>query len=452
MRQIRLNGTQSRLTAVVIGLAGCAAFSLGDHFNEEMKLAPNDGVVDQAFGHAVSIDAGIIAVGAKGDDDLGAQSGSAYVFSTATGIQIAKLVPDDGAAGDEFGCSIAISGGVVAVGARFDDDHGENSGAAYLFDAVTGDQLAKLLPDDGQAGDEFGYSIAMSGGVVAVGAIRDDDLGDSSGSVYLFDASTGAQLQKLLPDEGAANQSFGVSVAMDDGVVAVGSRSYFVLGEGFTLGAVYLFDVSTGDQINRLSAGNGTWTDFFGDAIDIDNGLVAVGAWARSIFFDHSGAAYVFDASTGDQVSYIVPSDGHDRDHFGISVAIDDGVVAIGSHQDGDNGFNAGSAYLYDAVSGSRIDKLLAHDGSAFDYFGESIAIEHGRVVVGAVGDEDNGSNSGSVYVFDSVCRADFNGDGLLDFFDVSSFLNASPDFNGDGVFDFFDVAGFLNAFSAGCP
>ena len=141
------------------------------------------------------------------------------------------------------------------------------------------------------------------------------------------------------------------------------------------------------------------WTDFFADTIDIDNGLVAVGAWAKSIFFDHSGAAYVFDASTGSQIAYIVPEDGHDRDHFGISVSIDQGIVAIGAHQDGDNGFNAGSAYLFDALTGDRIDKLLASDGVAFDLFGTSVVIESGVVAVGAIGDDDN---AGAACIFGS--------------------------------------------------
>lgn len=428
---------------------------------EDLKITPTDGRAAQEFGCATAIDAGVLLVGARSDGDSGPDSGAAYLFDSSNGSQIAKLIANDGAAGDRFGFSVAIADGVVAIGAPNDVHAGIASGSVYLFDATTGVLQAKLLPSDPDEGDQFGYSVAVSGGVVAVGAIGNDDHGEASGSAYLFNASSGSQLAKLLPEEGAANQSFGVSIAMDGNTVAVGSRMYFVLGEGFTLGAVRLFDVSSGGFLRTLTAQNGTWTDFFAESIDIDEGLVAVGAWARSIFFDHSGAAYVFDAATGEQISYIFPADGHDRDNFGISVSLDDGVLAIGAHQDGDIGWVAGSAYLFDAENGSQIDKLLASDGATFDYFGTSVCIDAGVVAIGAIGDEDNGADSGSVYVFgdsDGACLADLTGDGILDLADVQAFVSGftaqdpAADIDNSGVFDLADVRAFVLAFTTGCP
>ncbi|MCH8165628.1 MAG: FG-GAP repeat protein, partial [Planctomycetes bacterium] len=116
-------------------------------------------------------------------------SGSAYLFDSTTGRQIAKLLPDDGAAGDEFGISVAISGATTIVGARWVDDNGDFSGSAYLLDSTTGRQIVKLLPDDGAAIDEFGISVAISGATAIVGAYLDDDNGTNSGSAYLFDAA-----------------------------------------------------------------------------------------------------------------------------------------------------------------------------------------------------------------------------------------------------------------------
>ncbi|MCH8165013.1 MAG: FG-GAP repeat protein, partial [Planctomycetes bacterium] len=97
---------------------------------------------------------------------------------------------NDGAADDFFGFSVAISGATAIVGAFQDDDNGAaNSGSAYLFDTTTGRQIAKLLADDGAAQDLFGYSVAISGETAIVGAYFDDDNGSNSGSAYLFDAA-----------------------------------------------------------------------------------------------------------------------------------------------------------------------------------------------------------------------------------------------------------------------
>lgn len=449
---------KTQVAAVLFGFGTLISPALGGVINEDYKVMASDGAADNEFGFAVDTDSGIIAVGARNDDENGVNSGAAYLINAATGVQIAKLLPDDGAPGDEFGFSISIKDGIVAVGAPRNEHGGTASGSVYLFDASTGAQLAKLTPNDAEAGDEFGNSIAIDNGIVAVGAWRDDDLGDGSGAAYLFDASTGDQLDKLLPDTGNNFQTFGVSIAMDAGIVAIGARTYFSLGDGFTFAKVYLFDVFSGNQTHILQADienfNGDFGGQFGDSVDIDNGIVAVGAWGRSIFFDHSGAAYLFDADTGSQLAFIFPEDGADRDHFGVAISIDNGTVAIGAHQDGDNGFNAGSAYLYDTASGSLNDKLLASDGAEFDLFGSSIAMDNGMVVVGATGFSDS-DFAGAVYVFgegNASCEADLNGDGELNFFDISEFLNSIPDFNSDGDFNFFDVSAFLSAFSAGCP
>lgn len=396
------------LAALSIGLV-CSAPAGATVMGEDLKLLAGDGEVGDQFGFSVAIRDGIIAVGAPSNDENGVDSGSAYLFDAMTGDELWRLTPDDGASGDGFGYSIDMADGIVAVGARLEDENGADAGAAYLFSVSTGEQLMKLLPGDGAAGDEFGTSIAIDDGTVAVGAMRDDDLGDASGSVYLFDASTGEEIDKLLPAEGAANQNFGVSMAMDGDVLAIGARAYFVLGEGFVLGTVYLFDVTTGDLVDELVADNGSWTDMFGDAVDIDGGTVVVGAPGRSVFFDHSGAAYLFDAATGSQLAYFYPADGHDRDHFGTSVSIHGVRIAIGAHKDGDRGWDAGSAYLYDTADVTLVHKLLMSDGAEFDRFGTAIALEGGTVASGATGFGTSGTETGYVGVFggETVLAAD---------------------------------------------
>ncbi len=146
---------------------------------QRAKLLPNDGAADDPGGK-FAISGTTAIVGARGDDDNGDNSGSAYLFNTTSGQQIAKLLPDDGGADDLFGFGVAISGTIAIVGAYRNDDNGEGSGLAYVFDITTGQQLAQLLPDDGAAGDEFGYSASISGNIAVIGARRHDDDGDDS--------------------------------------------------------------------------------------------------------------------------------------------------------------------------------------------------------------------------------------------------------------------------------
>ncbi len=232
--------------AMAVGFA--AAPTLGQVINEDLKLLHNDGAEIDNFGGSIAIDNGVVAVGARFDNDNGNLSGSAYLFDASTGAQLFKLLASDGAANDWFGSSIDIDididtdQGVVAVGARYDDDHGLESGSAYLFDATTGAEIAKLLPSDGAAGDWFGHTIAVDHGVVAVGAVWDQDNGDLSGSAYLFDASNGAEIAKLLPSDGAAGDWFGWSIAIDNGVVAAGAP---VDEDNKTYsGSAYVFDTN----------------------------------------------------------------------------------------------------------------------------------------------------------------------------------------------------------------
>ncbi len=246
------------LAALVTGFIAVAAPAwAGQVINEDIKLLASDAVVYENVGVSIAIDNGVVAVGAHIHDHNGTDSGSAYLFDASTGVQIAELLPSDAEADDRFGVSIAMDNGIVAVGAWLDDDNGVDSGSAYLFDASTGAQIAKLLPLDGTAGDEFGVSIAIDNGVVAVGAWEDDGNNANSGSAYLFDASTGVQIAKLLASDGTSGDRFGSSIAIDNGVVAVGAYHDDDINNGFESGSAYVFDIGS---IGACCAGGECWT------------------------------------------------------------------------------------------------------------------------------------------------------------------------------------------------
>ena len=175
------------------------------------------------FGQAVAIGGTpgkeVVIVGAGADDDNGSGSGSVYLFDISdpkNPVEIAKMLPDDGATGDAFGARVAISGAKAIVGARLHDDSGADSGSAYLFDISdpkSPAQISKLLANDGAADDEFGHSVAISGPtgkeVVIVGARWDDDNGTNSGSAYVFELVVEATT--TTPDDFSAFRGFYVS-------------------------------------------------------------------------------------------------------------------------------------------------------------------------------------------------------------------------------------------------
>ena len=182
----------------------------------------------------MAIDGDNIVVGAYGDYHAGTYSGSAYVFRPsddqyggATYDQVAKLTASDAAYMDLFGESVAIDGTTVVVGA-----YGAGTGgAAYVFhtedDGATYGQVAKLTATDAAAGDKFGTSVAVDGGTVAIGAWYGNSAGSGSGSAYVFRMSDGGatygQVAKLTAADAVADDGFGYSVAIDGDTVVVGA-------------------------------------------------------------------------------------------------------------------------------------------------------------------------------------------------------------------------------------
>ena len=246
------------------------------------KLTADDGAVSDYFGNNLALDAGVAVIGARYDDDNGNGSGSAYVYeqqADGTWQQIAKLTADDGASNDQFGYRVATSGGVTMIGAWGDDDNGDNSGSAYVFEQQadgTWQQIAKLTADDGASNDEFSTSVAIDGGVAVIGAQYDDDNGYDSGSVYVFEQQadgTWQQIAKLTADDGAEGDWFGSSVALDGDVVVIGAQ--YDDDNGDDSGSVYVYEQQadgTWEQFAKLTADDGASGDGFGVSVALDGG------------------------------------------------------------------------------------------------------------------------------------------------------------------------------------
>ncbi len=452
----------------VVGVMGASTAHAQDCDPVEVaKLLADDGAVLDAFGWSVSFSDDTAVIGAWTDDN-GSNSGSAYVFTRSGGVwtQQAKLVPGDGEARDYFGTAVAISDDTALIGARGDDDNGSKSGSAYVFTRSGGvwTQQAKLMPGDGAKNDAFGFCVSISGDTAVIGANEDDDNGNASGSAYVFTRSGGvwAEQAKLLPADGAELDLFGWSASISGGTVVIG-----MIGHDDNPGAAYVFTQNKGvwTQQTKFLPADGAVGDYFGFSVSVHGDTAVIGAKFDDDNGSDSGSAYVFTRSEDiwTQQAKLLPIDGAADDKFGVSVSISGDRVVAGAYLDDDSDTDSGSVYVFTRTGAvwTQRSKLVPVDGAVGDYFGFSVFICDDTVAIGAYRDDDNGGGSGSVYVFDlhcNTCPADLNGDGIVDTRDFIVFLDAwsagdpLADWDENGVIDTRDFVAFLGDWAAGCP
>jgi len=400
--------TSVKNSAINTTAPSCPLTSIAASWGETQKLLASDGAKGDYFGYFVSLDGDTVLIGAPYDDGY---KGSVYVFTRTgtTWTQQAKLLASDGSAGDMFGYFVSLDGDTALIAASLDDDNGVDSGSAYVFTrtGTTWTQQAKLLASDGAADDQFGCSISLDGDTALIGANCTDDNGVDSGSAYVFTrtGTTWTQQAKLLASDGSAGDQFSFYGASLDGDTALIGAVYED-DKGVDSGSAYVFTRTgtTWTQQAKLLASDGVAGDWFGYFISLDGDTALIGALQDDDNGKDSGSAYVFtrNGTTWTQQAKLLASDGARMDIFGNDVSLDGDTALIGAVQDDDNGFQSGSAYVFtrSGTTWTQQQKLLASDGARGDLFGCDVSLDGDTVLIGAPADGDNGLNSGSVYVF----------------------------------------------------
>lgn len=334
--------------------------------------------------------------------------------------QLFKLTPNDGAAGDQFGVSTAMSGDVLVIGA-YQDDVGSNvdQGSAYVFMRNQGGSnqwgfVKKLIASDGAANDHFGSGVAVSGDVIVVGAYLDTVVTNTAqGSAYVFSRNQGGTnnwgfVKQLTADDGAAGDSFGFSVGVSGDVALVGAYGHAVTST-LTQGSAYVFSRNQGGsdqwgQIKHLFASEGTAGYSFGYSVAISGDVAVVGAQAKVGGQDYQGAAHVFTRDQGGSSNWgwtkqLIASDGAAYDLFGQSVAVSGDTIVIGAPSHA----NQGAAYVFGRNQDGTnqwgfVKQLKDPFRMGGDQFGHSVAIDGDLIIVGA----DNGgyTRQGAAYIF----------------------------------------------------
>ncbi len=469
--------------------------------------ASNPGFGDN-FGHCVAVSGDTVVVGAPGEsssatgvdgnqtNNSAAQSGAAYVFvrSGTTWTQQAYLKASNTGATDEFGWSVAVSGDTVVVGAYLEDSSAtgvngnqadnstSSSGAAYVFvrSGTAWSQQAYLKASTTEAGNQFGISIAVSGDTLVAGAPGESssatgvngNQADTSlpyaGAAYVFvrDGAEWTQQAYLKASNTEFQDWFGYSVAVSGDTVAVTAPSEDSSGTGVNgsqannsaenSGAAYVFVRNGADWTQQayLKASNTEAGDFFGYSIAVSGDRVVVGANRESSFATgvngdetdnsaaQSGAAYLFSRSgtAWARQAYLKASNTESSDWFGYSVAVSGGTLVVGAP------WEDGSAT---GVNGNQNDNLASSSGAAYVFSPRavlSIAVSNGQGIVSGGGDYETGTTAtpgaapGPGYVFggwsgdatgtDNPLSVLMDADKTI----FASFVPDTSDIDGDGL------------------
>ncbi len=372
----------------------------------EHKLLAADGAAGDLFGQSVAVSGDYAIVGAHLHDSNGIDAGAAYIIrrTGTTWVQETKLVASDGTAGEWFGYSVAIDGNLTLVGVPRDEVPGLAGGSGYVFERQGAEwvEIARLTSSANQA-QALGWSVSISGDYAMLGSPGDDVPADAAGAAYVFQrqGATWIEMPRLLASDGASGDEFGRSVSINGDVAIVGS--IFDNDLGSNSGSAYVFrrEGATWVESAKLIPSDGAAGDFFGVNVSVNDNFAVVGAYHNTENGGSSGSAYMFEwnGSSWPQATKLTASDGTIGDQFGKSVSIDNDLVVVGTESV--NGLKRGSTYVYQREGDiwSELENLTASDGSPNDLFGSSVAIDSLTLIAGAPSDDALGTDAGSAYI-----------------------------------------------------
>ncbi len=393
---------------------------------ELVELSASDGTSQNQFGWSVAISGNNLAIGASGDPERASLAGAAYVFhktgsAASAWAELVKVTASDAATGDRFGSSIALSGDLLAVGARLSDAAGLDSGAVYLFDRNQGGanawgEVKKLVGSDTKAGDSFGWSVALSGDTLAVGALMAST--STTGAAYVFERNQGGannwgQVKKVLASDAALDDRFGRAVSLDGDTLLVTADGNDDAGS--SSGSAYVFERDLGGANNwgerkKLVASDAAPVDHFGVDAALALDLIVVGAHMEDQGGTDSGSAYVFERDLGGVNNWgerakRIASDSGPGNRFGRAVGIHGKRIVVGAYANPHAGFASGAAYVFDRDQGGvnawgELERLVASDAAAGDYFGWDVATAGGFFAIGAPQDGQTSLLPGSANLF----------------------------------------------------
>ena len=404
-------------------------YAMWGRFVEKKILHASDMQANDYFGKSVSISGDYAIVGAFWEGGGGTGNpvpcaGAAYIYErNSSGVWEEKQIlhASDMQTGDQFGCSVSISGDYAVVGANLEYGGSGNpfkeAGAAYIFERNSSgvwEQKQILHESNMKAWDEFGWSVSISGNYAIVGAY-------TYCTAYIFERnSSGVWEQKQILTELIDNGGFGRSVSISGNYAFIGAS----IKNGGTVanaGATYIYERNSSGEWEKkqvLYASDMQSADNFGFHVNISGNYAIIGAYSEdggSYAISNAGAAYIFERNSSgvwEETSILHASDMQTEDHFGRTVSISGDCAVVGAYlEDGGSGnpvTSAGAVYIYKRnSSGVWEEKQILHasDMQYDDRFGDQVSISGNYLVAGARW-EDGGSGdpataAGAAYIFE---------------------------------------------------
>ncbi len=316
----------------------------------------------------------------------------------------------NGAAGDQFGTSVAISGNYAISGSPEDEPNGAKSGSVYFYELVGGNWVEKqnISPSDGSVDDQFGYSVAIDGEWAVVGANKFGPSATSPyGKVYIYNRNSSGVWSLFTSFTNTSLDQFGTSVTIDGDYIAAGGINATAMINGALKQCgtvvVYRYNGSIWAQQQELFPNDGINYIEFGKSVSISANQLVVGSWHSSPSGTESGAAYVFSriGTVWTQDAKLVAFDGAASDRFGNVCAIEGDKLVVGAYRD--NG-KKGAVYFYGKSGGnwSLANKVVAFDGGTLAEFGIACDfINANDVIVGAHRQKFGSKRLGAAYLFE---------------------------------------------------
>ena len=368
------------------------------------------GKIDQGrFGYAVALQARRALIGAYRDDSLDAASGAAYLFERDQRRWRRRAVLGGERLDAGFGISVALDGDTLVVGAVL-DEVGLNPGVAQAF--VPGAQgwrlQGRLSTPEAAIGDRFGAAVALSDAYALIGAPKArTQQAELAGAAYLFqrDPLGLGQHHSLLAADAEIGDGFGRAVAISGEQLLIGAPAATVAGD--QAGLAYLYRHADGEwrQDARLSGGDGGVRAAFGQTLALAGERALIGAPGDQEAGSGAGAAHVFvrRKQGWEREAKLFAADPSLDAQFGSALALTGDRALIGAYRDNERGRLAGAAYLFERGDQGwrQVQKLMALDARAGQYFGYAVALAEDWALIGAWGDDDQGSNAGAVYLFE---------------------------------------------------